>query len=58
VQNSRLARRHRRVSNNISYDKEAQKKKIHRQLIKLQNKFGKVIGRAAWQQWKAENRFA
>lgn len=37
---------------------KTQKKKIHRQLIKLQNKFGKVIGRAAWQQWKAENRFA
>lgn len=31
------------------------KKKINRQLIKMQNKFGKQIGRVAWQQWKLEN---
>lgn len=31
------------------------KKKIHRQLIKFQNKLGKKIGKVTWMEWKAEN---
>jgi hypothetical protein len=31
------------------------KKKINAKLIKLQNEYGKVLGRVAWQEWKIEN---
>lgn len=31
------------------------KKQIQRKLIKLQNRFGKKLGKTAWQQWKIEN---
>jgi len=31
------------------------KNKVHTMLIKFQNRFGKIVGRVAWMEWKLEN---